>query len=143
MNGIIDWATPFGRKVKRHLRQERIVWLTTVGPDGVPHPRPVWFVWDGATLLIYSKPNMQKLRDIAANPAVALNFNTDAIGDIDVIIITGSAALDPTAPPVNRVPAYIRRYREQMRLSLRMTPRQYSAAFTEAIRVTPTGMRGW
>ncbi len=140
---MIDWSTPFARKVKRHLRSERIIWLTTVGADGVPHPRPVWYVWDGAEFLIYSKPNMQKLRDIAANPIVSLNFNMDAIGDVDVIILTGEARLDPNAPPPHHVSAYVRRYREQMRLSLKMTPRQYSDAFTVAIRVRPTAMRGW
>ena len=140
---MIDWSFPFARKVKRHLRSERIIWLTTVGPDGVPHPRPVWFVWDGAELLIYSRPNMQKLRDITAQPHVSLNFNTDPIGDVDVIILTGTARFDRAAPPPHHVPAYVRRYREQMRLSLHLTPRQYSEAFTVAIRVTPIAMRGW
>lgn len=143
MEQFLDWTTPFARKVKRHLRSERIVWLTSVGPDGTPHPRPVWFVWDGATLLIYSKPNMQKLRDIAVNPTVALNFNTDAIGDIDVMILKGSAVLDSAAPSVHTLPAYLRRYREQIRNSLKMTPLQYSKSFSVAIRITPTGMRGW
>lgn len=140
---MIDWSTPFARKVKRHLRSERIIWLTTVGADGTPHPRPVWYVWDGVEFLIYSKPNMQKLRDITANPIVSLNFNTDAIGDVDVIILTGEARLDLNAPPPHQVPAYVRRYRDQMRLSLKMTPRQYSDAFTAAIRIVPVAMRGW
>ena len=140
---MIDWTTPLARKVKRHLRSERIIWLTTVGPDGVPHPRPVWFVWDGATILIYSRPNMQKLRDIATQPTVALNFNTDAIGDVDVMILTGIARLDPTAPSVHKAPTYVRRYRGEMRSSLKMTPLQYSKSFSVAIRITPTGMRGW
>ena len=142
---MIDWITPFARKVKRHLRSERIIWLTTVGPDGVPHPRPVWFVWDEAetSLLIYSKPNMQKLRDIAVHPVVSLNFNTDSVGDIDVIILTGTAQLNLNAALPHHVPTYVRRYRQQMRESLHLTPAQYSAAFTVAIRVTPTAMRGW
>ncbi len=140
---MIDWSTPFARKIIRHLRNERIIWLTTVGPDGMPHARPVWYVWDGTTVWVYSRPNMQKIRDIAVHPNVSLNFNTDPIGDIDVIILTGNAALDPSAPPVHKIPAYLRRYRGQMRASLKLTPQEYSAIFTVAIRVTPMTIRGW
>ncbi len=140
---MIDWTTPFARKVIRHLRSERIVWLTTVGADGVPHTRPVWYVWDGASLLIYSRPNMQKIRDIATHPSVSLNFNTDPVGDVDVIILTGTATLDPSTPPVHKIPSYLRRYRGEMRDSLKMTPRQYSDSFSIAIHITPSAIRGW
>ena len=43
---MIDLTTQFGRKVKQHLRKEYVVWLTTVGADLSPQPRPVWFIWD-------------------------------------------------------------------------------------------------
>ena len=71
----IDTSTPFGERVARRLEQEIVVWLTTVRPNGTPEPSPVWFLWDGQTALIYSRPNNQKLRNIAANPNVALSFD--------------------------------------------------------------------
>jgi hypothetical protein len=44
---MIDESCEFGARVARHLREEIVVWLTTVTPSGAPLPRPVGFVWDG------------------------------------------------------------------------------------------------
>ncbi len=38
--------------IEERLRSNEMVWLTTVRPDGRPHSVPVWFLWDGATVLI-------------------------------------------------------------------------------------------
>jgi hypothetical protein len=40
----IDEGTEFGARVARRLREEIVVWLTTVTPAGTPLPRPVGFV---------------------------------------------------------------------------------------------------
>ena len=48
----LDPSTEFGARVERRLPDERIIWLTTVGPDNTPQPSPVWFFWDGETFLI-------------------------------------------------------------------------------------------
>lgn len=63
-------------QIERHLRDDQIAWLTTVTPTGRPAPRPVWFVWDGTHINIYSEPNVAKLRHIAANNQVSLHFNS-------------------------------------------------------------------
>ena len=44
---VIDEGTEFGARVARHLREDVVVWLTTVTPSGAPLPAPVWFIWDG------------------------------------------------------------------------------------------------
>ena len=44
---VIDESTEFGARVARRLREETVVWLTTVTPSGAPLPRPVGFLWDG------------------------------------------------------------------------------------------------
>lgn len=91
----IDTSTEFGQRVERRLREERIIWLTTVRRDGQPVPVPVWFLWDGGSeLLMYSRPNTPKLRNIARNPRVALNFNSDEYGN-DVIYFEAEARHDP------------------------------------------------
>ncbi len=45
-------STPFGARVAQRLREEHLIWLTTVGADGTPQPNPVWFLWDGASVLV-------------------------------------------------------------------------------------------
>ena len=139
---MIDFTTKFGRKAKRYLKQEYIVWLTTIGSDLSPQPRPVWFIWDGASFLIFSQPHAHKVRHITAHPQVALHFNTDATGDTDVIVFIGTAAIDTAVPPAHQVRAYLRKYRAGI-TELGMTPEQFSREYSVAIRVTPTTLRGW
>jgi len=139
---MIDLSSPLGRKARRHLRKEYVIWLTTMGPDSTPQPRPVWYVWDGEMFLIYSRPD-HKVRHIRAHPRVALNFNTDAeTGDTDVIVFTGRAAIVSNAPPADKNRAYMRKYRAGI-AGLKMTPAQYGADYSVAIRITPERVRGW
>jgi PPOX class probable F420-dependent enzyme len=139
---MIDLTSKFGRKAKRHLKQQYVVWLTTVSSDLSPQPRPVWFIWDGASFLIFSQPHAHKVRHITAHPQAALHFNTDETGDKDVIIFVGNAVIDSAVPPAHRVRAYLRKYRVGME-ELGMTPEQFSREYSVAIRVTPTTLRGW
>ena len=139
---MIDLTSKFGRKVKRHLKQEYVVWLTTVGSDLSPQPRPVWFIWDGASFLIFSQPHAHKVRHVAAHPQVALHFNTDETGDKVVIVCGGTATIDTSAPPAHKVRAYLTKYRAGIE-ELGMTPEQFSREYSVAIRVTPTSLRGW
>ena len=53
----IDTTTEFGQRVMRRLQEEVVVWLTTVDASDTPQPRPVWFLWEGETFLIYSQPD--------------------------------------------------------------------------------------
>ncbi|HZM91753.1 MAG TPA: pyridoxamine 5'-phosphate oxidase family protein, partial [Blastocatellia bacterium] len=47
---MLDFSSRFGRHANRRLRQEKIIWLTTVDSKNTPQPRPVWFHWDGQTV---------------------------------------------------------------------------------------------
>jgi PPOX class probable F420-dependent enzyme len=68
---VIDETTEFGSRVVRHLREEHVVWLTTVTPTGAPLPRPVGFWWDGGQIVsVYSQPGV-RVRNIASNPKVS------------------------------------------------------------------------
>ena len=67
---MIDESTEFGARVARHLREEIVVWLTTVSPAGAPVPRPVWFLWEGAgSVAMYSQPKL-RIRNLDGNPSV-------------------------------------------------------------------------
>jgi PPOX class probable F420-dependent enzyme len=137
----LDTSSEFGARVLRRLQNEQIIWLTTVRENGLPEPSPVWFVWDGETFLIYSRPDTPKLRNIAARPRVSLNFNTDAGGG-DVVVFAGEARIADEEPPVTQVPAYLEKYKEGIP-TIGMTPETYSAAYSVPIRVRPTKVRGF
>jgi PPOX class probable F420-dependent enzyme len=136
----IDTGSEFGTRVTRHLREDLIVWLVTVGADGTPQPSPVWFLWEGATCLIYSRPGTPKLRNVSERPRVALHFDGDGRGG-DIVVLTGSARLDPAAGPADRLPAYVEKYREAM-ARIGMTPETFARAYSVALRVTPRRVRG-
>ena len=136
----IDTSTEFGARVERRLREETIGWQTMVGADGTPQPSPVWFLWDGETVLVYSRPGTPKLRNIEGNPRVSLNLHADGRGG-DIVVLTGEARIDGAAPPADAVPAYLAKYREAMG-RIGMTPEAFAAAYSVPIRMTPTRLRG-
>jgi hypothetical protein len=53
------------------LGEERTCRLATLGAGG-PHVSPVWFIWDGTALWIYSLTRSQRWTDIARDPRVAV-----------------------------------------------------------------------
>jgi len=139
---MIDFKSALGRKARKHFDGETVIWFTTVGSDLTPQPRPVWFVLDGEDVLIYSKPKDNKVRHIHQHPRVSLHFNTDKWGDDPVLVLTGSASLDVEKRPAHEIAAYVKKYKKGM-AELDMTPEQFAASYSQAIRVKLTGMRGW
>jgi PPOX class probable F420-dependent enzyme len=136
----IDTSNEFGARAARRLNEEQIAWLSTSGPDGGPQPSPIWFLWDGETILIYSQPNTPKLRHIAANPRVSLNLDGDGQGG-NIVILTGEARIEEATPPANENPAYVAKYATGIQ-RIGMTPASFAQAYSVPIRVTPQKIRG-
>ena len=126
---------PASKHAQARLKKETIIWLATSRNGGRPRAVPVWFLWDGKSFLVYSLPG-QKVRDIEANPDVALHLNTDPDGD-DVVRIDGTARLVPKQAPAYRVPAYVRKYSRQIK-GYDWTPKSFSEQYHIAIRIQPT-----
>ena len=53
------------------LGDQRTCRFATTGPDG-PHVAPVWFVWDGQALWVYSLTRSQRWANLARDPRVAV-----------------------------------------------------------------------
>lgn len=142
MAKVIDTSTPFGTVADRRLRKDLIAWLTTTASDGTPQPNAVWFLWDGDTLLMYSIPNQAKLKNIARNPRVSMHLDSSKRGD-SIVIVTGSAAVDKNAPPLNKNRAYVAKYRADIaRLGLG-TAAKMATEYSVAVRITPEKLRGF
>lgn len=135
-----DTSTPFGERVARRLRDAHLIWLTTVGADGMPQPNPVWFLWNGETMLIYTLRDAKRLAHIARNPRVALNFDGDGNGG-DIIVIAGEAWLTPQEPPADQLPAYVEKYKDLI-TRIGHTPASFAAHYSVPFRVRPIKVRG-
>jgi len=139
---MIDFNSKLGHKAKQLLDSEYVIWLTTVGSDLTPQPRPVWFIWDEDAVLIFSVPTTAKIKHIRKQPNVSLHFNTDREGNDNVLVLTGTAALPTDAPSASAVPTYIKKYKKGM-ADLDMTPESFSQNYSQPIRITLNKVRGW
>src|SRR5208283_4889585 len=136
---MIDLTTKLGAQAAKRLQEDYIIWLTTVSQDGTPQPNPVWFYWDGMALLICSQPAAHKVRNIARNPRVSVNFQTNDEG-CDFVVLTGNASIDKKPPPHNS--RYIEKYREHIP-KIGLTPESLAASYSVLIRVSPSKLRGF
>ena len=138
---LLDTATPRGQRLATRLHDEIHAWLVTVTPDGRPQPSLVWFLWQEPDLLVYSQPGRPKLRNVEANPRVALHFGEDENGG-DVAIFEGTAAVDRSLPRADAVPEYIAKYREAI-ARLGWTPESFAGDYSVPVRIRLTRARGW
>lgn len=137
---MIDHNTEFGQRVARRLAEERIGWLTTVDAKGAPQPRPVWFLWQDGSLLIYSRPGTRKLEHVARNPHVSLHLDGDGQGG-NIVVLSGVAAIDSVAPPADQVPGYVEKYSSGFQ-RIGMSAPAFAQVYSVAIRVTVDRLRG-
>ena len=138
---MLDFDSPAGARAEQRLRTEQILWLTTVRADGQPQSSPVWFLWDGETFLVFSQPDAQKLRNLAANPRVAVHLESDGTGE-EVLTVDGTAAVHPDVPPSDRIEEYRVKYREGIQ-AMGSTPAELARDFSVAIRIRPSRVRAW
>src|SRR3954451_16796694 len=85
---MLDLGEPNGAHIAARLRHEPIIWLSSVRPDGRPHLVPVWFWWDGAAILFFSKPDAQKVRNLRHSPHVMLALDSADEGE-DIVLLAG------------------------------------------------------
>jgi PPOX class probable F420-dependent enzyme len=137
---MLDESTEFGQRAARRLREERIAWLTTVSPRGMPQPVPVWFLWDGdASVLLYSQPDTPKLRNIAENPRISLHLDGNGRGG-DIVICVGKARVSDD-PSADQVEEYLEKYAEPIERN-RWTPESFAADYSVPMRIDVSRIRG-
>ena len=114
-----------------------VVWLTTVRPNGQPQASPVWFVIDSDEFLIYSRDDTPRLRNIAANPRVSLNLDSDE--GSDVVTIEGEARIVDGPSSIDHAD-YQKKYASLIK-RIGYTPEQFADAYPVVIRVKPNRWR--
>jgi PPOX class probable F420-dependent enzyme len=139
--GILDPNDEAQRRADERLRQDVVVWLTTVGAGGQPQSTPVWFLWDGDSFLIYSQPSARKVDNIRRQPQVSLHLNSDPEAD-QAVVFEAAARLADDEPPADQQPDYLEKYRDGI-AGIDMTPESFAADYAQPIRAIPTRVRAW
>jgi PPOX class probable F420-dependent enzyme len=145
-----DPTTPFGEAVRRRLREESIIWLTTVSGAGTPQPNPVWFLWqedagsewgDGS-FLIFNDDSSARLRTFTERPRVSLNLNSIEGGGIAVF--TGDVEMLEGHPAAHEVPDYAAKYGPRLAaISTERSLADFKAKYSVVTRIRPTKVRGF
>lgn len=136
MASILDLSKKRHAHIDQRLRENTVVWFNTVRPDGRPHSVVVWFLWDGETFLIFSRPQNQKVYNIQQNANVLLAIDGTHEGG-DPITIEGTATLLKPGEADATIPAYVEKYGEGIK-RIGFTPEQMAAEYSQAIRIVPT-----
>ncbi len=98
-------------RARERLQRSTIGWLTTVSPSGQPQSSPVWYLWDGdRQLLIFSRDNTPRARNLATNDKVSFHLDGDGLG-MDIVVLQATAVMDRDHAPANQVPEFIDKYR--------------------------------
>jgi PPOX class probable F420-dependent enzyme len=122
--------------IDQRLREDLIIWLGSVRPDGRPHLVAVWFLWTGKDLLIFSKPNQQKTRNLRLNSHVVLAVDNTNLG-VDPITLEGEAELLDDPDVNTTLPDYVAKYGAHI-MGIGYTPETMAEVYSQAIRITPT-----
>jgi PPOX class probable F420-dependent enzyme len=128
-------------RIDRLLRREPVIWLSSVRPDGTPHLVPIWFSWDGQSILVASKPYARKVANIRSNPAVMIALG-EAEADFDVGLLEGRAQILPASAHDALPASHVAKYADRM-AAIGLTPEEFLATYSLVIRIEPTRFLPW
>jgi PPOX class probable F420-dependent enzyme len=138
---MLDLTTAKDAHIDERLRTEQIIWLSSTRPDGRPHLVPVWFLWENPGILIFSRPDNQKIRNLRQNPNVMLALEAADQG-ADIVLLEGHATLLDEPSSAFMSSAYVQKYAAHI-AAFQWTPESMAADYSQAIRVKPTRFLAW
>jgi PPOX class probable F420-dependent enzyme len=130
--------TPLGAWVRQRLRDDPIAWLTTIDSRGIAQPNPVWYVWEGDSVLIYNIATARRLANIRRRPDVTLHLDTYGRSG-DSIVLIGKAEVVSDVPAANQHPEFMAKYESRMS----MPAHRWAEMFPAALRIRVTRFRGF
>jgi hypothetical protein len=66
---LLDWS-----HVETRMTEAKTYWIATTRPNGHPHVMPTWAVWHDDRLFFDGSPETRRMRNITANPHVAVHL---------------------------------------------------------------------
>lgn len=86
------------------LAHARTAILTTIGPDGVPDPVPMWFVMDAEIMWMRTYAKSQKVRNLERDPRAAILIESgERYVELRGVQFTGAMRLDRDVERICRV----------------------------------------
>lgn len=127
--------------VEAALRDDSVVWLSSVQPDGRPHLVPVWFHWDGERIVAFSKPHARKVENLRDQPSVMLAVGTPG-PEFEVELIEAIAEL-PKRPADEVMPeGFGAKYRDLLHRA-GLTVQRFAEVYSQPIVLRPTRFLGY
>lgn len=84
----------FTEPVKKFLEKPNLAVLATISPSGRPQATPVWFLLDGDEILMNTSQGRVKLRNVQADPRVAVTIY-DKDNPYLYVQVRGRVTIDP------------------------------------------------
>ncbi len=113
--------------------------LATVRPDGRPHVVPLWFIWDGDTIVAFSKPHAQKVRNLVAEPRAMVSVGQPGAADASLIEVVAEVEAGGATVLADRFAA---KYHHHVQ-ALGLTVDQFVETYPIVIRLRPTRWLSW
>ena len=111
--------------------------LATVRPDGRPHVVPLWFTRDRETIVVFSKPDAQKVRNLVVEPRAMVSVGQPGEEGASLIEVIAEVEPGVTAALAGRFASKYHDHVEMLGLTL--------DRFVDplVIRLRPTRMLSW
>jgi PPOX class probable F420-dependent enzyme len=123
------------------LQRTSVVWLSSVRPDGGPHVVPLWFLWDGESILVFSKPGAQKVRNVRAEPRVMVAVGQPGLAfDVELIDAVAELAREPSSRLLSD--EFARKYAD-LADRAGITFDRFAAVYEQPIWIRPTRWLEW
>jgi len=126
------------------LAAERTCRVATIGRDG-PHATPLWYLWDGSALWLYSVVRSQRWTDLQHDPRISAVVDAGReYAELRGVEITGRAEVVGEVPRTGQP-------REALEPIERAFAQRYFAGMNQLyyderhawLRVTPTKISSW
>lgn len=129
------------RDAHEALREDAVVWISSVQRDGRPHLVPVWFHWDGERIVAFSKPHARKVENLRDHPDVMLAVGTPG-PEFEVELIEATAEVpDSTAAEV-MPEGFGAKYRELLRRA-GLSVQRFAEVYSQPILLRPSRFLGY
>ncbi|MFJ6655557.1 pyridoxamine 5'-phosphate oxidase family protein [Streptomyces sp. NPDC091377] len=126
------------------LTEERTCRVATVAADGTPHITPLWFVWDGTALWLYSLTRSKRWAELRRDGRIAVMVDAGhGYGELRGAELTGTVEFVGEAPRTGEPHPELAPVEETFAgkyFCLESLPHDGRHAW---IRLTPSAIRSW